>query len=62
LPATASVTVDCAHAQINIAANADGFFNSRRVQIANLAARDRIPAAYRDRGYDRVVGARRPSK
>ena len=24
----------------------DGFFNSRRVQITNLAARDRIPAAY----------------
>jgi putative tryptophan/tyrosine transport system substrate-binding protein len=27
----------------------DGFFTSRRVQIANLAARDRIPAAYSQR-------------
>ena len=26
--------------------DADGFFTSRRVQIASLAARDRIPAAY----------------
>jgi putative ABC transport system substrate-binding protein len=29
--------------------DADGFFDSRRVQIANLAARDRIPAAYANR-------------
>jgi putative ABC transport system substrate-binding protein len=29
----------------------DGFFISRRVQIANLAARDRIPAAYANRDY-----------
>ena len=27
----------------------DGFFSSRRVQIATLAARDRIPAAYSNR-------------
>jgi putative ABC transport system substrate-binding protein len=27
----------------------DGFFNSRRVQLANLAARERIPAAYASR-------------
>jgi putative ABC transport system substrate-binding protein len=31
--------------------DADGFFNSRRVQITNLAARDRIPAAYVDREF-----------
>ena len=29
----------------------DAFFNNRRVQIASLAARDRIPAAYADREY-----------
>jgi putative ABC transport system substrate-binding protein len=29
----------------------DGFFISRRVQFANLAARDRIPAAYSARDY-----------
>jgi putative ABC transport system substrate-binding protein len=29
----------------------DGFFSSRRVQLAILAARDRIPAAYTQRGY-----------
>jgi putative tryptophan/tyrosine transport system substrate-binding protein len=28
----------------------DGFFNIRRVQLANLAARDRIPVAYTARG------------
>ena len=29
----------------------DSFFNGRRVQLANLAARDRIPAAYATREY-----------
>jgi ABC-type uncharacterized transport system substrate-binding protein len=29
----------------------DGFFTSRRVQFAILAARERIPAAYTQRGY-----------
>ena len=29
----------------------DGFFTSRRVQFATLAARDRIPAAYANREY-----------
>jgi ABC-type uncharacterized transport system substrate-binding protein len=29
----------------------DAFFFSRRVQLANLAARDRIPATYSDRDY-----------
>ena len=29
----------------------DGFFNSRRVQFATLAARDRIPATYASREY-----------
>src|SRR5208282_3107623 len=30
---------------------ADNFFGSRRVQLATLAARDRIPAAYAIRDY-----------
>jgi putative ABC transport system substrate-binding protein len=34
----------------------DAFFNSRRVQIANLAARDRIPAAYAEREIVAVGG------
>jgi putative ABC transport system substrate-binding protein len=34
----------------------DGFFNSRRVQIASLAARDRIPASYASRDYVLVGG------
>jgi ABC-type uncharacterized transport system substrate-binding protein len=29
----------------------DGFFSSRRVQFAILAARERIPATYTQRGY-----------
>ena len=32
----------------------DAFFNSRRVQIANLAVRDRIPAVF---GSREIVGA-----
>jgi putative ABC transport system substrate-binding protein len=34
----------------------DGFFYSRRVQFATLAARDRIPAAYASRPYTEVGG------
>jgi len=34
----------------------DGFFVSRRVQLANLTARDRIPAAYGQRDYCVVGG------
>jgi putative tryptophan/tyrosine transport system substrate-binding protein len=36
--------------------SADAFFSSRRVQFANLAARDRIPAAYEQREYVEVGG------
>jgi putative ABC transport system substrate-binding protein len=35
---------------------ADGFFNGRRVQLATLAARDRIPTAYGDRNTVAVGG------
>jgi putative ABC transport system substrate-binding protein len=34
----------------------DGFFGSRRVQFATLAARDRIPAAYSQRIYAQAGG------
>ena len=34
----------------------DSFFTSRRVQLANLAARDRIPAAYSGREIAEVGG------
>jgi putative tryptophan/tyrosine transport system substrate-binding protein len=34
----------------------NAFFNSRRVQIASLAARDRIPASYGDHEYPLVGG------
>jgi putative ABC transport system substrate-binding protein len=34
----------------------EAFFNSRRVQLATLAARDRIPAAYATRDYVAVGG------
>jgi hypothetical protein len=34
----------------------DGFFNSRRVQIATMAARDRVPASYSVREYVEVDG------
>ena len=34
----------------------DGFFSSRRVEFATLAARHAIPAAYGDRGYAEVGG------
>ena len=35
---------------------ADGFFVSRRVQLANLTARDRIPAVYAQRDFPAVGG------
>jgi putative ABC transport system substrate-binding protein len=35
---------------------ADGFFASRRVQLANLAARERIPASYPQREFPAVGG------
>src|SRR5262249_53867688 len=34
----------------------DGFFASRRVQLANLAARDRLPAVYAQREHPVVGG------
>jgi putative ABC transport system substrate-binding protein len=34
----------------------DSFFNSRRVQLATLAARDRLPASYSQRAYVEVGG------
>src|SRR5262245_49736973 len=34
----------------------DGFFNSRRVQLATLAARDRLPACYVSRNYVEAGG------
>src|SRR6516225_1061283 len=36
--------------------NGDAFFTSRRVQLATLAARDRIPAAYSGREFPAVGG------
>jgi putative ABC transport system substrate-binding protein len=36
--------------------NGDAFFTSRRVQLANLAARDRIPAAYSQREFPAAGG------
>jgi len=36
--------------------NGDGFFTNRRVQLANLAARDRIPAAYSQREFPAAGG------
>jgi putative ABC transport system substrate-binding protein len=34
----------------------DGFFSSRRVQLATLAARDRLPASYSQRAYVEAGG------
>jgi hypothetical protein len=34
----------------------DGFFSSRRVQLATLAARDRLPASYSQRAYVKAGG------
>ena len=34
----------------------DGFFNSRRVQFATMAARDRVPASYSAREYVEIGG------
>jgi putative ABC transport system substrate-binding protein len=36
--------------------NGDAFFTGRRVQLATLAARDRIPAAYPQRDFPAVGG------
>ena len=36
--------------------NGDAFFGSRRVQLATLATRDRIPAAYGDREFPLAGG------
>jgi putative ABC transport system substrate-binding protein len=36
--------------------DSDGFFSSRRVQIVTLTARDKIPAAYDQRGYVEAGG------
>jgi putative ABC transport system substrate-binding protein len=36
--------------------NSDAFFASRRVQLATLAARDRIPAAFREREFSVAGG------
>src|SRR5262249_13176782 len=41
----------CARAPDALFVGPDGFFSSRRVQFAILAARERIPAAYTQRGY-----------
>jgi putative ABC transport system substrate-binding protein len=57
LNATTSREIDAAFASLArerpdaLFVDADTLFNSRRVQIANLAARDRIPAAYANRDY-----------
>jgi putative ABC transport system substrate-binding protein len=34
----------------------EGFFNSRRVQLVNLASRHAVPATYADRGLPEVGG------
>ena len=36
--------------------NGDAFFTSRRVQLATLAVRDRIPAAYASRDFPAIGG------
>jgi putative ABC transport system substrate-binding protein len=51
--AFATLVRDRAHALL---VGPDGFFGSRRVQIATLAARYVIPASYSNRGYPEVGG------
>jgi putative ABC transport system substrate-binding protein len=62
LNATSSREIDAAFATLvreqaeALFVGPDGFFNSRRVQFATLAARDRIPAAYSSREYVEAGG------
>ena len=62
LNATTSGEIDAAFATLTreradaLFVAGDGFFISRRVQLANLAARDRIPAAYGQREHVAVGG------
>jgi putative ABC transport system substrate-binding protein len=57
LEATSSKEIDAAFAALArerpdaLFVGPDGFFSSRRVQLAILAARERIPASYTQRGY-----------
>jgi putative ABC transport system substrate-binding protein len=57
LNASTSREIDAAFATLGreppdaLFVSGDSFFNGRRVQLANLAARDRIPAAYGSREY-----------
>ena len=57
LKATTSGEIDAAFATLSrerpdaLFVGPDGFFSSRRVQLAILAARERIPASYTQRGY-----------
>jgi putative tryptophan/tyrosine transport system substrate-binding protein len=57
LKATTSGEIDAAFATLArerpdaLFVGPDGFFSSRRVQLAILAARERIPASYTQRGY-----------
>jgi len=62
LTASTSLEIDAAFSLIArehpdaLLVAADGFFASRRVQLANLAARERIPASYPQREFPAVGG------